>query len=181
MVIRSLTWGTHFLLNTGKSSNLRFLPPMAVEVNEMLIGWPLGLENMNMRLRVIDTLQVTESNSFRLRSASFSSFTSSDLDTPSTRSFFPDHSITLGRLIGIKPGEGDLYFTNSIHPEELDQASMVNVTSQATKSHEMAVSRGLCIPIILSVFVKINPSYQPKKKKKRSVQVETVQELEVSN
>eukprot|EP00262_Sarcandra_glabra_P012014 TRINITY_DN2995_c0_g1_i1.p1 TRINITY_DN2995_c0_g1~~TRINITY_DN2995_c0_g1_i1.p1 ORF type:complete len:127 (+),score=7.69 TRINITY_DN2995_c0_g1_i1:141-521(+) len=120
----------------------------------MSSGWPLGLENMNIRLRGTETtLQAAavEPNSFHTRSTSFSSFTSSDLDTESTKSFFQDHSITLGRLIGIKSGEGDLYFTESIQSEEHNPPSTV-------KRHEMDVSHGICIPLILSVLIKIGSS-----------------------
>lgn len=46
-------------------------------------GWPLGLGNMNMRFRVMETFQAaaTDPNHFGMRSTSFSSFTSSELDT----------------------------------------------------------------------------------------------------
>ncbi|OVA00344.1 hypothetical protein BVC80_1183g33 [Macleaya cordata] len=126
----------------------------------MFSGWPLGLENMNIRLGVVDSLQaVGEQYSSRVRSASFSSFTSSELNTESTRSFFQDHSVSLGRLIGMKPKQGgDFYLKDSIHFEEYQQVSTQKASSNAIKRHEIAMSRGICIPLFLNVLVKINPS-----------------------
>ncbi|KAJ8626139.1 hypothetical protein MRB53_019446 [Persea americana] len=134
---------------------------MMAEANEMPSGWPLGLGNMNMRFRVMETFQAaaTDPNHFAMRSTSFSSFTSSELDTESTRSFFQDHSITLGRLIGIRPGEGDLYLTNSIHhPEEHDRVPMMSARSPSSKQHQTEEPQGICIPLILCVMVKISRS-----------------------
>lgn len=48
------------------------------QANEMPSGWPLGLENMNMRFRVMERLQAASEDP---NSTSISSFTSSDLDT----------------------------------------------------------------------------------------------------
>ncbi|KAG6778780.1 hypothetical protein POTOM_015126 [Populus tomentosa] len=81
---------------------------MAAEGNEASNGWPLGL--MSTRLRVMETIQAApaEPYSLRIRSSSFSSFSSSNLDTESTASFFQDRSVPLGRLIGIRPGNGGL-------------------------------------------------------------------------
>ncbi|KAJ8616392.1 hypothetical protein MRB53_035764 [Persea americana] len=64
---------------------------MVAELNEIPCGWPLGLENMNMRLQVMETLQATsmEQNSYYVHSSSSSPISSSDFDTESTRSFFP--------------------------------------------------------------------------------------------
>ncbi|KAL3596453.1 hypothetical protein D5086_008090 [Populus alba] len=54
---------------------------MAAEGNEASNGWPLGL--MSTRLRVMETIQAApaETYSLRIRSSSFSSFSSSNLDT----------------------------------------------------------------------------------------------------
>lgn len=62
---------------------------MYFQEHEEPSGWPLGLENMNIRLRVAERSQVvtaaaaTEEAAYRLyiSSPSFSSFTSSNLDT----------------------------------------------------------------------------------------------------
>ncbi|KAH9618746.1 hypothetical protein KSS87_014599 [Heliosperma pusillum] len=62
------------------------------------MGWPLGLGSMYMRLRMVE-----RRSSLYAQSTSFSSFSSSNLDTESTVSFFQDKSKSLGRLIGIRP------------------------------------------------------------------------------
>ncbi|KAL9234036.1 hypothetical protein vseg_008956 [Gypsophila vaccaria] len=73
----------------------------------MGMGWPLGLGSMYMRLRMAERFPVTTAplrRSFlHSPSTSFSSFSSSNLDTESTVSFFQDKSKTLGRLIGLRP------------------------------------------------------------------------------
>ncbi|XP_068661259.1 uncharacterized protein [Aristolochia californica] len=128
--------------------------------DEIGSGWPLGLENMNQRLRYVETLQAVPaaSNTLRLRSTSFSSFSSSDLDTESTRSFFQDGSITLGRLIGIKPWESDLNFPSSFRLAEQEQMSILNAEANATKFHEMTMCHSVCIPVIQDVLEKMSPS-----------------------
>ncbi|XP_010057368.2 uncharacterized protein LOC104445244 isoform X1 [Eucalyptus grandis] len=83
---------------------------------EERIGWPLGLEIMNLRLRLFESLQsaTIDPQSFRAPSTRLSSISSSGLDTEtdqSSASFFQDSSVSLGRLIGIRPGNsGRLYF-----------------------------------------------------------------------
>ncbi|XXG90085.1 hypothetical protein AAC387_Pa12g1929 [Persea americana] len=133
---------------------------MVAELNEIPCGWPLGLENMNMRLQVMETLQATsmEQNSYYVHSSSSSPISSSDFDTESTRSFFPGHSITLGRLIGIKPGDRALHLPNSNLNKEHDQNSMVRVSSHASSRSRVEVSQGICMPLLLNVLVKISPS-----------------------
>ncbi|XP_058109697.1 uncharacterized protein At3g17950-like [Magnolia sinica] len=67
-------------------------------------GWPLGLQPLNMRVGLVRSRELSGSISFSTLlsdSPSSSSVTSSDLDTQSTGSFFPDKSTTLGNLIGI--------------------------------------------------------------------------------
>eukprot|EP00249_Psilotum_nudum_P024427 c29182_g1_i1 orf=157-813(-) len=66
-------------------------------------GWPLGLQPLNVRLTLMDHLRLAQSSAFRTVSTpSVSTDSSSDLDTESTGSFFPETSITLGSLIGIR-------------------------------------------------------------------------------
>ncbi|KAG9447805.1 hypothetical protein H6P81_013933 [Aristolochia fimbriata] len=132
---------------------------MAPQGDEVASGWPFGLENMNLRLRNSETLQAVPagSNSLRLHSTSFSSFSSSDLDTESTRSFFQDRSITLGRLIGIKPREGDLYFPTSFHFAEKAKLSVINAGPISPKTPEATLCHSACIPVIRDVLEKMSP------------------------
>ncbi|KAI7732082.1 hypothetical protein M8C21_031361 [Ambrosia artemisiifolia] len=64
---------------------------MARQVEEG--GWPLGLQPMNLRAVSFSTMVSG--------SPSSSSYSSSDLDTESTGSFFHDRSVTLGNLMGV--------------------------------------------------------------------------------
>ncbi|KAJ0548878.1 hypothetical protein HanPI659440_Chr08g0313531 [Helianthus annuus] len=64
---------------------------MARQVEEG--GWPLGLQPLNLRAVSFSTMISG--------SPSSSSYSSSDLDTESTGSFFHDRSITLGNLMGV--------------------------------------------------------------------------------
>lgn len=67
-------------------------------------GWPLGLQPLHMRVGLVRNRDFSGSISFSTfitASPSFSSASSSDLDTESTGSFFPDKSTTLGNLIGV--------------------------------------------------------------------------------
>ncbi|KAH9329608.1 hypothetical protein KI387_001716, partial [Taxus chinensis] len=50
-------------------------------VDELPNGWPLGLETVNIRVRIMESIREAELNSFRLATPSFSSLSSSDLDT----------------------------------------------------------------------------------------------------
>eukprot|EP01018_Ginkgo_biloba_P034051 Gb_13645 [translate_table: standard] len=72
-------------------------------------GWPLGLQPLHVRVRLMENHILTEPNAFNALiavSPSFSSDSSSDLDTESTGSFFYDKSITLGNLIGLQSDIG---------------------------------------------------------------------------
>lgn len=68
-------------------------------------GWPLRLNPLHVRDRIMENHMLTEPNAFSSLiavSPSISSDSSSDLDTESTGSFFYDKSITLGNLIGLQ-------------------------------------------------------------------------------
>lgn len=68
-------------------------------------GWPLRLQPLHVRDRMMENHMLTEPNTFSSLiavSPSISSDSSSDLDTESTGSFFYDKSITLGNLIGLQ-------------------------------------------------------------------------------
>ncbi|CAL5213298.1 unnamed protein product [Lathyrus oleraceus] len=137
---------------------------MVVSQNdEIPIGWPFGLGILNMRLRVVESLPANNvsaepySLSLHIPSTSFSSVSSSNLDTESTASFFKDSSVSLGHLIGIRPGERKrLYFTNPLRLEEKEQKPCSNDTS---KSQEVDMSCGICIPSLLDpLLIKISKS-----------------------
>ncbi|KAL5715812.1 hypothetical protein ACHQM5_017583 [Ranunculus cassubicifolius] len=114
---------------------------------------------MNLRLRVMESLQAAAEGSEtchphnRLLPASISSFSSSDLDTESTKSFFQESArVSLGRIIRIRPGDGDLYFTRNPfhHGEQEDRIS------DSFRSVDGAVPRGVCIPFLQSVCEKMS-------------------------
>ncbi|QCD76786.1 hypothetical protein DEO72_LG1g407 [Vigna unguiculata] len=116
--------------------------------DEMPIGWPLGLGFLNMRLRVGESFPTASMAPYQLHvpSTSFSSFSSSNLDTEkSTASFFQDNSVSLAQLIGVRAGErGRLYFPNSRFEERKKKLAKAS-TSDASK---MDMSRVICIPLL---------------------------------
>ncbi|TQD88172.1 hypothetical protein C1H46_026233 [Malus baccata] len=137
--------------------------------HDMHHGWPLGLEIMNVRLRVVESLPaaVVGRRSSHLPSASFTSFSSSNLDTESSASFFQDHSTSLGRLIGLRTGDrGRLYLPNSIHFEEHERISIRGSHSEVSTRHRVDMSRRICIPLLLCALVKISRSKNKSKSKK---------------
>ncbi|KAI3434117.1 uncharacterized protein J3R85_006919 [Psidium guajava] len=133
---------------------------------EARIGWPLGLEIMNLRLRLFESLQsaTVDPQSFRIPSTCFSSLSSSALDTEtdqSSASFFQDSSVSLGRLMGIRPGSSRrFYFPNSssIRHEEPAATLVRGSLSQKTKGRRADVTRGICVPLLLSILVRMSPS-----------------------
>ncbi|CAJ2678672.1 unnamed protein product [Trifolium pratense] len=140
---------------------------MVVSQNdEIQIGWPLGLGFVNMRLRVVESLPRAPIEPFSLSlhipSTSFSSLSSSNLDTESTASFFKDNSVSLGNLIGIKAGERRrLYFPNTLRFEENENKPLAkgSCSSDGTKSQEGDMSCGICILSLLDpLLIKITKS-----------------------
>lgn len=130
---------------------------------EIPSGWPLGLGIMNMRLRVLERLPASAAHphSLHVASTSFSSFSSSNLDTESTASFFQDHSVSLGRLIGIRPGErGGFYLQNSIGFEDGHNNRMPtrDANTHVSRHGSVDMSRGICIPLLLGALVKMSRS-----------------------
>ncbi|KAI6705194.1 hypothetical protein NL676_008156 [Syzygium grande] len=130
---------------------------MDTEDLEERIGWPLGLEIMNLRLRLFESLQsaTIDPRSLRAPSTCFSSFSSSALDTESSASFFQDSSVSLGRLIGIRPGNsGRLYFPNSrsIQHEEPAARLVRGSLSEKTEGRRADVTQGICVPLLLSIL-----------------------------
>ncbi|KAL3740055.1 hypothetical protein ACJRO7_021348 [Eucalyptus globulus] len=130
---------------------------------EERIGWPLGLEIMNLRLRLFESLQsaTIDPQSFRAPSTCLSSISSSGLDTESSASFFQDSSVPLGRLIGIRPGNsGRLYFpsSSSIQHEEPDTRLVRGSHSEKTEGRQADAAQGICVPLLLSILVRMSPS-----------------------
>ncbi|KAL3567305.1 hypothetical protein D5086_029956 [Populus alba] len=94
-----------------------------------------------------------EPYSLRIRSSSFSSFISSNLDTESSASFFQDNSVPLGRLIGIQPGNGALYFPRRVHVDEEEKIgirAMRAASSEVSGARRADMSQGICIPLVLA-------------------------------
>ncbi|XP_027339455.1 uncharacterized protein LOC113853167 isoform X1 [Abrus precatorius] len=134
---------------------------MVAENDDMPIGWPLGLGFLSMRLRIVDSLPGASVVPYQLDvpSTSFSSFSSSNLDTESTASFFQDNSVSLAQLIGIRAGDrGRLYFPNSLKFEEREKKLTKGSTSNASKVQGVDMSRVVCIPMLLDTFLKIRKS-----------------------
>ncbi|KAG8385518.1 hypothetical protein BUALT_Bualt03G0053600 [Buddleja alternifolia] len=117
-------------------------------------GWPLGLRIMSTRIGVVDASQTAAPPlpypPRRLRSSSFSSFSSSNLDTQSTASFFPDQSVSLGWLIGIRPTNKGIFY----HRKVTDERSNSPVVHR-DHTHN---SHGLCAPLIHHVIGRMGRS-----------------------
>ncbi|GMH15824.1 hypothetical protein Nepgr_017665 [Nepenthes gracilis] len=109
---------------------------------EMGIGWPLGLRNVNMRLQLAKATAATEPSH-----TPTSSFSSSNLDTESTTSFFRDNSKTLGRLIGLRPlqkGRDAVYLQNSTRLREPENVNS-RFCHENSQKHAIEVSPKICI------------------------------------
>ncbi|XP_022874079.1 uncharacterized protein LOC111392898 isoform X1 [Olea europaea var. sylvestris] len=127
--------------------------------NEIPSGWPLGLGNMKMRFRVAENSENTREPyiSRPIRSSSFSSFSSSFLDTESTSSFFPDRSVSLGLLIGIQPRNRE----NAYHPNVIlnqQHGNLSNTRSDRDEFEDQDNSQGLCVPLLHNVIGKMGRS-----------------------
>ncbi|KAM5588146.1 hypothetical protein ABKV19_006545 [Rosa sericea] len=142
---------------------------MVTEDHEMHHGWPLGLETMSLRLRLGESLPAAVIR-HHVPSTSFTSFSSSNLDTEqSTASFFQDHSMSLGRLIGIRTNDrGRLYYPNPTRFEEHDRVSLraSSRNSDVSRRHQVDMSRRICLPLLLGALVKMSRSKNKSKKPK---------------
>ncbi|KAI5657154.1 hypothetical protein M9H77_25947 [Catharanthus roseus] len=130
-------------------------------------GWPLGLGNINIRLRRAQNSQPPPAaaaeqpyNNIEMVSPSFSSFSSSNLDTESTASFFPDQSVSLGRLIGIRPAgnRGNLQFQNTINRSLSNRRTQGEITRIRGVGAEETSQQGLCVPLLHNVIEKMSRS-----------------------
>ncbi|XP_039004387.1 uncharacterized protein LOC120131468 [Hibiscus syriacus] len=137
---------------------------MAAENQETSNGWPLGLQIMTMRLGLQGRHQVAapavEPNTLHIPSSSFSSFSSSNLDTESSASFFQDSSVSLGKLIGLGGGERrPLYLQNTISTHQTNRRLPVrgacNCKDVSTR-HDADTSHGICIPLVLGALLKLS-------------------------
>ncbi|KAK4858035.1 hypothetical protein QYF36_009995 [Acer negundo] len=141
---------------------------MATQDAETSNGWPPGLDIMNTRLRVMEegtqaAQAALEPDSTHTRTISFTSLSSSNLDTESTASFFQHNSLSLGRLIGFKGcNGGSLYFPKpAIRFEEHERRITTTTTtvvrgrcSDVNKGHYNSVvdlSHGICIPLLMKM------------------------------
>ncbi|RWW25579.1 hypothetical protein BHE74_00029591 [Ensete ventricosum] len=94
----------------------------------------------------------TATKSHHMHSDSFASYSSSELDTVSTRSFFQDHSITLGSLIGMTPVDRNVLLAKSFLSEELERASMINLPHDSVESDEEVFSCCICVTFMDNVL-----------------------------
>ncbi|XP_039070671.1 uncharacterized protein LOC120217670 [Hibiscus syriacus] len=121
---------------------------MAAQNHETSNGWPLGLQIMSTKIRL---------QSSNLSSTSFSSVSSSNLDTESPASFFQDNSVSLGKLIGFRQRERGTtvtYFQNTIRAEQRDwQPPAVSSDCEAVSGGDLC-RLGICIPVMVGSFVK---------------------------
>ncbi|GMI91559.1 hypothetical protein HRI_002825200 [Hibiscus trionum] len=134
---------------------------MAAENHETSNGWPLGLQIMTMRLGLQESVApAVEPYSFHIPSSSFTSFSSSNLDTESSASFFQDSSVSLGKLIGLGAGErGPLYLQNTNHTHQSNRRLPVRGARNCrdvSGVHSADTSQGICIPLILGALLKIS-------------------------
>ncbi|CAN0853158.1 hypothetical protein LINGRAHAP2_LOCUS5542 [Linum grandiflorum] len=144
-------------------------------------GWPLGLQIMSLRLRLTEinnnnnnrTTQAAGSNqpdhnNLFITSSSFSSFSSSNLDTESTASFFQDNSVSFGRLIGYRAAEhhrGGNVNNNGYFPSRSNGRAATALAMRSNNEADCGDEivrmssegpQGICIPLILSTIDKIN-------------------------
>lgn len=83
----------------------------------------------------------------------------------STMSFFQDQSVSLGRLIGIRPvNRGKSDFRNRVHLEKNENVSTRRSESEDYKFQEGDMSQKLCVPLLHNVLEKMsrNKSNSPK-------------------
>ncbi|XP_071930506.1 uncharacterized protein [Coffea arabica] len=140
---------------------------MVVEVMETRNGWPLGLGNINLRLRATLNFEAAAqaapanelSSEMPSPSPSFTSFSSSNLDTESTASFFQDQSVPLGRLIGIKPASrGSLQFPSTNDFRQHRSLSSGRSNAEVSRNPGVETSQGLCVPLLHNVIEKMSRS-----------------------
>lgn len=85
------------VLTSSAAPQARFVLAMATHHD-----WGLALQPSHLRLRLIEHIRLADHASILTPTPSITSQSSSDLETESTGSFFPERSTTLGSLIGIR-------------------------------------------------------------------------------
>ncbi|KAL2244430.1 UNVERIFIED_CONTAM: hypothetical protein Sindi_2711200 [Sesamum indicum] len=130
--------------------------------NEIAHGWPLGLiGNSDSGIRVvIDTSHQAAPPQPRPRNhtsqlhrcSSFSSFSSSNLDTESTASFFPDQSVSLGRLIGLRTSNKGRLYCEQDQNVRNGRSHHSTVPNPNSYTHN---SQGLCVPLLHHVIARM--------------------------
>jgi hypothetical protein len=79
----------------------------------------------------------------------------------STASFFQDKSVPLGRLIGIRPGNGGLYFPRRVHADEQGKIAVRAIraaSSEVSGARRADMSHGICIPLLAGTLEKMSRS-----------------------
>nr|GMC78871.1 uncharacterized protein LOC109158839 [Ipomoea batatas]GMC81590.1 uncharacterized protein LOC109158839 [Ipomoea batatas] len=118
---------------------------------------------MNIRLRLLETSRAQGATA-AYSSPSFSSLSSSNLDTESTASFFPDRSVSLGRLIGIRPGK-PLQFPGKVVEGNQSGIDYRRSHSESGKGGE-GEGEGVCVPLLQNVMGKMSRSKSSTKLRK---------------
>ncbi|KAF7120513.1 hypothetical protein RHSIM_Rhsim13G0180100 [Rhododendron simsii] len=77
--------------------------------------------------------------------------------TVSTASFFQDHSVSLGRLMGIKPRDRG-YFPSTSSVEQRQSTSERISFPDAPGNQVEELSRGICVPRLVSILMKMTRS-----------------------
>jgi hypothetical protein len=79
----------------------------------------------------------------------------------SSASFFQDNSVPLGRLIGIRPGNGALYFPRRVHVDEREKIGIRAIraaSSEVSGARRADMSQGICIPLLFGTLEKMSRS-----------------------
>nr|TKR98018.1 hypothetical protein D5086_0000206900 [Populus alba] len=113
---------------------------LPLQGNEASNGWPLGL--MSTRLRVMETIQAApaETYSLRIRSSSFSSFSSSNLDTE-------------GMEVCTSQGE-----SMQMNEKKIAIRAIRAASSEVSGARRADMSHGICIRLLAGTLEKMSRS-----------------------
>ncbi|KAJ6889840.1 hypothetical protein NC651_023559 [Populus alba x Populus x berolinensis] len=79
----------------------------------------------------------------------------------SSASFFQDNSVPLGRLIGIRLGNGALNFPRRVHVDEGEKIGIRAIwaaSSEVSGARRADMSHGICIPLLFGTLEKMRRS-----------------------